>query len=278
MKRIMLALVCLSLAACGGQTGALEPEWSTPNTLKTPESIKYDPERGHIYVSNINGNPTAEDNNGFISRLSPDGEIIDLKWIEGLSAPKGMAIVGNRLYVTDIYQLAEIDLDRGEITGRYDAEGSEFLNDVAADDSGSVYVSDMSADIIYKLEEGVMKIWLREDWLERPNGLTFGDGKLYIGGAGFIRAVDISTGTSVETIDIGFSIDGLVHDGEGGFIASDWQGKTVRIGREGNQQVILDTSREGINSADIEYIAEKSLLIIPTFGDNRAVAYKLGNK
>jgi len=278
VKRIMLAVVCLSLVGCGGQTGALEPEWSTPNTLKTPESVKYDPERGHIYVSNINGNPTEEDNNGFISRLSPDGEIIDLKWIEGLSAPKGMAIVGDRLYVTDIFQLAEIDLEKGEITARYDAEGARFLNDVAADDSGVVYVSDMSADIIYKLEKGVMNIWLREDWLKRPNGIAFGGGKLYIGGAGFIRAVDVATRKSVETIDAGFSIDGLVFDGRGGFIASDWQGKTVRIDREGSQQVILDTSPEGVNSADIEYIAEKSLLIIPTFGDNRAVAYKLGNK
>ncbi len=278
MKKMMLAAVCLSLAACGGQTGTLESEWSTPDTLKTPESIKFDPDRGHIYVSNINGKSTDKDNNGFISRLSLDGEIIDLKWIEGLSAPKGMAIVGNRLYVTDINQLVEADLEKGEITRRYDAEGSEFLNDAAADDSGNVYVSDMSADIIYKLEKGVMTAWLREDWLDHPNGLFFSDGRLYIGCSGFIRAVDTATGETAETIDTGFSIDGLVPDGKGGFIASDWSGKTVRIDREGNQEVILDTSSEGVNSADIEYIAQMSLLIIPTFGDNRAVAYKLGDK
>lgn len=277
MKKLLLALICLSLIACGGETGTIRISWSTPDTLKTPESIKYDPVREFIYVSNINGNPTEKDNNGFISRLSLSGEILDLKWVEGLSAPKGMDIRDGRLYVTDIDKLVEIDLDKGEIVSRYDAEGAEFLNDVAAGSSGIIFVSDMSADIIYIFDGEKMEQWLWED-LEHPNGLFFEDGMLYVGCSGLIRVIDVTNGRTVEEIETGFSIDGLVPDGKGGFIASDWQGKTVRVGRDSEQAVLLDTSSSGVNSADIEYIVDKKLLIIPTFRDNRAVAYSLAGK
>jgi sugar lactone lactonase YvrE len=277
VKEFFFILALLSLAACAAQAGTLEPAWSTPDTLKIPESVKYDGERGYIYVSSINGNPTDDDGNGFISRLGTGGEILELRWIEGISAPKGMGISGNTLYVTDITRLVEIDLEKGEITGRYDAEGSEFLNDVAVDDSGNVYVSDMSADVIYLLEDHSMKVWL-EEGLERPNGLFYSRGVLYIGASGVIKAVDTGTGETLEVIETGFGVDGLVSDGAGGLFASDWKGKTVHIDSGGEQEVLLDTSGEGVNSADIEYIIEKSLLIIPTFMDNRAVAYRIGSK
>src|SRR5204863_1559288 len=76
--------------------------------LATPESVLYDAEGDRYLVSNINGSPFDKDNNGFISVLSPDGDVKTLKWIEGgknkvkLDAPKGSAITGGILYVADI--------------------------------------------------------------------------------------------------------------------------------------------------------------------------------
>src|SRR5256886_1138508 len=40
----------------------------------TPESVLHDPAQDIYFVSNINGGPTAKDNNGFISRVRPDGD------------------------------------------------------------------------------------------------------------------------------------------------------------------------------------------------------------
>ena len=76
--------------------------------FSTPESVLYDPEADVYLVANIHGGPSARDGNGFISRLSPEGEVIALKWIDSaaegvtLDAPKGMALVGERLFVADI--------------------------------------------------------------------------------------------------------------------------------------------------------------------------------
>ena len=50
-------------------------------------------------VSNVNGPFAAADNNGFISRIGPDG-VAELNWMEGgktgvtLNAPKGMELSG----------------------------------------------------------------------------------------------------------------------------------------------------------------------------------------
>src|SRR5512142_2172633 len=73
--------------------------------LQTPECVVWDKDQDVYIVSNINGDPTALDKNGFITKIGPDGKVIELKWVDGtkkgvdLSAPKGMAIVDNILYV-----------------------------------------------------------------------------------------------------------------------------------------------------------------------------------
>ena len=92
--------------------------WETTNDLKNPESVAYAPKQNVMFVSNVNGNPTQKDQNGFISKVSPsNGNIIELNWVTGLNAPKGVAISNNnsRLYVSDITDLVEIDIDNRKI-------------------------------------------------------------------------------------------------------------------------------------------------------------------
>lgn len=118
--------------------------------FKTPESVMYDANADVYLVSNINVDdiPTKKDNNGFISRLNPDGTVQNLKWIAGgangvtLHAPKGMAIVDGTLYVTDLDTVRKFDLTSGAALGEIPIEGTTFLNDLAADADGAVYVSD----------------------------------------------------------------------------------------------------------------------------------------
>src|SRR5204863_310120 len=81
----------------------------------TPESVLHDPAQDIYFVSNINGGPTTKDNNGFISRVRPDGAVENLKFIEGghggatLNAPKGLALRGDTLWVADIDMVRSFD-------------------------------------------------------------------------------------------------------------------------------------------------------------------------
>jgi hypothetical protein len=78
-----LVLVSGALASAQRDAGTKRIEVANAG-FKTPESILHDAVGDVYLVSNINGTPSAKDNNGFISRVSPDGKVQTLKWIEGV--------------------------------------------------------------------------------------------------------------------------------------------------------------------------------------------------
>ena len=117
--------------------------------MKTPESARYDASQDIWFVSNINGNPSQKDGNGFIVRLTPDGSAMDsTPFIESgrhgvtLNAPKGLAIVGDTLWVADIDAVRAFNTTTGAPIASIDIKGSKFLNDVVAGPDGSVYITD----------------------------------------------------------------------------------------------------------------------------------------
>src|SRR5215471_17539422 len=124
-----------------------------------------------LIVSNINGAVMQKDGNGFISRLTADGKMLERQWVKGLNSPTGLALHDRTLYAADVDQLIEINAASGEILKRYDAKGAVFLNDVAVDDAGTAYVSDTPMNTIWRLKDGGFEPWLANDALNGPNGL-----------------------------------------------------------------------------------------------------------
>lgn len=284
--RIKLSLLSLlfifTLIYCGGSEDKKSSEqkvineiWQTEQVLKTPESVLYDQARDLLYVANIYGKPTDKDNNGFISRLSTDGKILDLKWVEGMDAPKGMGVFGNHLFVTDIDSLHKIDIEAGKIIKSYPGENAQFLNDITIDTDGTVYVSDMVANVVYRLKDDQFGVWLDDDQLQSCNGLFMQGSDLLIGVSGSVLKVDRESKEITTYIADTGGIDGLVTVGDGHFIVSDWQGRVHLIHTKKEKKLLLDTTPENINAADIEFIVKDRLLLVPTFFDNRVVAYKL---
>ncbi len=279
-KRVLflLPIVLGGLLLAGGLAQSpdgpfvLVPTWQTAPVLKVPESVCYDPAAGVLYVSNINGKPTEKNGKGFISKISVDGDILSLQWATELNAPKGMAIHDGQLYVSDIDRLVSIDLASGKIAAEYPAAGAQFLNDVAVDEKGRVYVSDTSDknSVIYRLEGGTLTVWLQGPEIRSPNGLFYHAGVLYIGnsGDGKIKAVEVASKKNTTVAKVGSGIDGLIRDQSGFFLVSDWKGKTSLVTAEGRLFVLLNTTDQNINSADLGYIPGKHLLLIPTFFDN----------
>lgn len=168
-----------------------------PTTLsegfQTPESVLYDPEQDVYFVSNINGAPLGADDNGYISRVSAETLQVESKWIDGakpdvnLSAPKGMAVVGDELWVTDIDVVRKFDRRTGAAKGQFTVKGSGFLNDLAEAGDRTAYVSDSGlkagesgfapsgTDAIYLIGRGRPQKIASGSELNRPNGLdTFG--------------------------------------------------------------------------------------------------------
>lgn len=248
--------------------------WETAQTLQVPESVCHDPVNNILYVANVNGKPTDKDDNGFISKLSPEGKIIELKWVTGLNAPKGMGIYQGKLYVTDIDRVAAIDISSGKILKFFDFPEAQFLNDIDIDSKGNVYISDMMSARVYRISEEKMEIWLDDEMLSGPNGLFIEGNELLIGCKKIVRA-NLSTGKFSVWVDDTGGIDGLEAVGDGRYVFSDWQGNVYLVSKDKSIEKILDTTPAGINAADIEFIPSKMLLLVPTFSDNRVMAYKL---
>lgn len=111
----------LALAGTMGLLLASSWAWALQvSGLESPHSFLADPPSRSYFISNINGDTNALDNNGFITKLSDDGRITAFKFIEGgrgdvtLHAPKGMAIVDQVLYVTDVDTLRAFDKNTGK--------------------------------------------------------------------------------------------------------------------------------------------------------------------
>jgi sugar lactone lactonase YvrE len=249
--------------------------WETPAELKVPESAFYDRDNDVIYVSNINGNPSEKDGNGFISKIGANGNIIKIDWITGLNAPKGMNIYNGKLYVTDIDCVVEIDVKTGKIFKTHQAKGAEFLNDVAAGYDGTIYISDMGTGAIYCISNGEIKLWFPKGTFNHPNGLYFDNGNLVVGCKGSIQSINPKTKEITEIALIDGGIDGLEKDKNGNFIFSDWSGKIQMLKPGGEPMVLLNTTDEKINAADIHLIRDKNILLVPTFFDNRIMAYQI---
>jgi hypothetical protein len=252
--------------------------WTTDTIFQKPESVLFNSKDSTLFVANIAGPDNKKNKMGFISILSLEGEIINLKWIEGLNAPKGMALLNERLFVADINELVEIDIRKGRIKNRFPVPGSLFLNDVAADTTSEViYISDSEANRIYEFRDNQINI-LIDSAIQNPNGLLVEDGSLLVLKMRESILVSINLSTK-EIITINKNMgagDGIVSTGNTGeYLVSSWHGEVYFIPKEGKPESFINTISQGINAADIEFIADKNLLLVPTFFKNSVSAYSL---
>lgn len=251
----------------------LEKVWETSDGLKTPESVIYSAEKEVIYVANINGEPAVKDGNGYISVLKPDGSLKNAEWVTGLNAPKGMAIFKGKLYVSDIDQLVEIDIETGKVLKKYDAPDAVFLNDVTACMNGLIFVSDTRTAKIHVLSDGKLTVWMEGEPLKSPNGLMAEGGKLLVGDEN-IYEVDIQTKKVTLLVEDAGGVDGLERNNTGELVFSNWPGR-IFIHRNGKTVKLLDTTAQELKTADVDFALKLNLLLVPTFFSNQIVAYKI---
>jgi hypothetical protein len=177
------------------------------------------------------------------------------------------------LYVSDIDQLVEIDIETGKIIKKYDAPGAIFLNDVTACANGMIFVSDNRAVKIHVLNEGKLTVWMEGEPFKNPNGLMAENGKLLVGDLN-IYEVDIPTKKVTMLVENAGGVDGLERNNAGDLVFSNWPGR-IFIHRNGKTVKLLDTSAQELKTADIDFALKLNLLLVPTFFGNQIIAYKI---
>ena len=278
----------LLLAACrpGEKQESAAPGGAPARTasiagFQTPESVLWDSTLDVYFVSNVNGNPTAKDGNGYISVIEPGGTIRDSVFIKGLNAPKGMAVVGDTLWVTDIDVIRGFNARTEAPVATVPIPGAVFLNDIAAAPDGSLYITDtairfgaqgpehVGTDKIFRVApDRKVSVALQSDSLGRPNGITWdrANDRFIVVPFGSSNIFGWKPDQATTTLGTGpGQFDGVEVAGNAIWISS-WADSAVYryVDGEGTNAI------KGVPSpADIGYDAKRNRILIPVFMGNR---------
>lgn len=296
-----LSVFFLVLAGCGQVPGReVQEVEAVPEILgprftftvsgvgfSTPESVLHDSASDTYLVSNIDGSAAEKDGNGFISRVSPQGSVLDLRWIEGgtsgvtLHAPKGMAIVADTLFVADIDCVRRFNRETGAPLQDLCLEESSLLNDLTSTSRGDIYFSDSGtegspgavyflrkfADVpqVVALADGTILAGVE---LGGPNGLHAGEQGLYVStfGSGELFRVTPQGERRQLLPPSEMGLDGIVSLGERGVLVSSWGDSAVYwLHPDGRVQPLVENVEA---PADLGYDVGRNRVLIPRFFAN----------
>jgi len=279
---ILLTLACDAGGPNGDGGGASLPAGAIELRevgFATPESVLHDSVADVYLVSNINGGGRDRDDNGFISRVSPDGQVIELKWIDGadadvsLSAPKGSAVIGDSLFVADIDSIRVFDRNTGAPIRAFTVENATALNDLAVAPDGALWVSDMGdgtpetaarTGLHLVMPGGVSELIGRGAQIEGPNGVAPFEGGVAVAAyrGNVIRfASNKGLGGELASLDAS-RLDGLVALPDGSLLVSSWDASAVFRVAGDSTSVAFEDLR---TPADIGYDARRNRLLVPSF-------------
>lgn len=280
--------------------------------FSTPESVVHDTVTDVYLVSNVGpGDPGALDHNGFISRVSPDGAILQLKWIQDgingavLNGPKGIAIRKDVLYVADVDTLRLFDRASGQplatiaIPNPF-APSALFLNDVAVAGDGTVFLSDNANGGLFKVDaSGHASVLSISPNLNFPNGVLAGDEDDAVSwvtwiGNQILRANDsgkiftIATIPAPDVSPVGLPpntllLDGFVRKPDGSYLVSSWvTGDVYHVSPMGDSITVIasfvsifDNPNNPDGPADINLDLKRNRLLVPLFDANELVIQQL---
>lgn len=304
-----LTLIAVMITACGSDepdtnaagndsaaaAAAMAEKIGEIGGFRVPESVKYDADLDVYFVTNINGNPSQKDNNGYIAIIRADSTTVVRTFVEGgtrglfLNAPKGMAIAGDTLFVTDIDFLRKYNKRTGDYFGAISLreENATFLNDVAIGPDG-IYVTDTGIRFDASggmTHPGVNRVFrvvglnitdaASGDSLLNPNGIAwdaannrfilapFGGPQVQTWSPGQANPATLATGPG--------GYDGVEVVGDRVFVSS-WTDSSVYVIRGGQMSKIVG----GVSApADIGIDTKRNVLAIPRFNDGKVEFYRI---
>ncbi len=269
MKNLLTIVFIFGLTAASGQS--ITKLWQTDTTLATPESVLS--VGNQLYVSLIDGGGWDADGKGGIGIVDKNGKIVNASWVTGLNAPKGMALVKGVLYAADITEVVSVDFKTGNILKKEKIEGAAGLNDITADEQGTVYISDSRTGKVHAYANGKARVYLEN--LKDINGLKWHNRKLYLTANSAFIEYDPKTGTQREICKLENGGDG-VEPYKDGFFVTAWSGYLYHVDAQGNRKTLRETHQTNkFKTADIGLDPKKGILYIPTFFGNTVEAWKI---
>jgi len=278
----------------GTRAAAKPARLAAVDGLSAPEALSFDPARDAYFVSNVNGHPGVKDGNGFISRITADGKLDSLHFIQGgrrgvtLNAPMGSRVRGDTLWVLDVDALRAFDLRSGAplTTVELAPAGALFLNDLAFGPDGEIYVSDMRLKVsrdgkmtpaspagrIYRIgRDRRVTVALKTTKLTSPDGLGWDAAAKRLIIAPFAGTAVLAWrpgAAEPEVVATGRGrFDGVEVEPDGSIVISAWNDSSVAT-LEGNL-LLRHIGPLGMTPADVSLDPKRSRIGIVSLEANR---------
>ncbi len=250
--------------------------------LSGPEGVRYDPDFDLYFVSNFNGDSSG-DANGFVSKVSADGELMELRFAQGterwpLHGGRGMWVDERGLWVVDAGGVHLFSRNKGEQLHFFDFSAYElgFPNDIVKGPDGLMYVTDTGTSTVYRIAAGEVSPVASTEM--KPNGITLNpaNGRLVLApweGALELVEWDIGEQTfyTVGALDGGGNYDG-VEAVQGSFIIASQADTSLHIMTGGNDRRAIDLPGR---PADIGIDTKRNRVAVPYVSLNRVDIFAL---
>jgi hypothetical protein len=292
-----LALAGSCVAAGGPEPGAdeLVTEHVEHAGFALPRAVVHDPVADVYLLSNAPAGFGPADSRGFISRIAPDGRVLDPRWIDGgapgvdLHEPGGLAIRADTLLVADGRCVRRFDRASGRSIGTLCPAGVATLHAIAVHDDVVYVVDDGAADGAGAVGYGVAAIDVQggvravaDDGDRAPRfGVAAGPWGIFVTGAGPAYVSQV-TPAGLRPVLSGSSkrIGGIVATRAGGFAFSnpgDSAVHFVKAGTEAGRGSLYTLARGVAEPGHPGYDALRDRLLVPETGRNRLIIVRLSD-
>jgi sugar lactone lactonase YvrE len=214
----MLFPMCLSVIIIASLTSSTNAQF-----FNGPESVTYDALNGRYLISNVG--------NGDIVQISDAGDTTFFD--RTLARTLGMIVVDNILYIADISGVVMFDLTTDQKIGTVPIPGMVELNDITADTSGYLYITDSSGDRIYRMKISDHSYITIVNGVHIPNGILFDARNNRVLFCQFIfnapiKQINLDDFSVTTVISTSLSyFDGLAIDSSGNIYVSSWGNNAV---------------------------------------------------
>jgi len=291
----------LALAACGADEPVTDLDIVdlTEIGLAGPSAVVVDTVADVYLVANINGTRGERDSNGFITQISPEGEVLALNWSDPgpaspdlqFHSPTGLAIFGDSLLVADLNCVRILSRANGQALARECVTNADYLADVDVGPDGSIYVVDSGlrrasnggmestgTDAVYRLvlgSGGRSTTLARGDELGNPSAVAVGTRGIFVttsGSGEIFRVVPGEARTPVYPAT-GRHLAGIAFLPDGGFAFSSWSDETVfRVTPDGRVERLLENVP---TPGGLAYDPRRNRLIVPLTDEDRLIFVEL---
>lgn len=289
---VTLAVV-LAAAGCGNGEERAVPSERVPtltrlfrvDSLHRPESVAWDSARGRYLVTNVADGDEGEAR-GFVTTVAEDGSRVRVRAIGGgrgarLDQPRGIAVRGDRAWIADLHRVVGLDLTADTALFYVPIPESRLLNDVAVDASGDVYVSDTSADALFRLPggEGRYERVAAPGSLRGPNGLLAAPGGVLLVAGWEGALVSLNPDSSVTLLAEAPELehlDGLQRAPDGGLLVTDFAaGHLQRLERR--SELVWRTGVIWLSGLEgpADFLVRDRILALPELDGDRVTFYRV---